>query len=273
VGQHGEELSRLLRSKAQLTREPGPCPIPDTLFWFVNGGSVCLGWARSVGFWTLPEDTALHGPSLLIIALAVAILTPPASASNPSAGSSQSLDAAILAYQTQQYTTALKLFEAAAQKGNPEAQYTLGFMYRDGRGTRRDDSKAMAWYRKAAEQGYAPAEYNLGLMYAQGDGTKADPAAAQRWFRRAADHGSVEARVKLGEIAVLEEQFEEAFLWFSKAADQDDADAAFNVGSLYYVGRGAPKDEAKATEYYRKAARLGMIEAKDVLKSLGQDPD
>ncbi len=48
---------------------------------------------------------------------------------------------------------------------------------------------------------------------------------------------------------------------------------AFNVGSLYYVGRGVPKDEAKATEYYRKAARPGMTEAKDVLKSLGQDPD
>ena len=40
-----------------------------------------------------------------------------------------------------------------------------------------------------------------------------------------------------------------------------------------YVGRGVAKDEAKATEYYRKAARLGMPEATDVLKSLGQGPD
>jgi uncharacterized protein len=104
-------------------------------------------------------------------------------------------------------------------------------------------------------------------------GAKPDPAAAQTWFRRAADHGSVEAQVKLAEIATLDEKYEEAFLWFSKAADQDDADAAFNVGSLYYVGRGVAKDEAKATEYYRKAARLGMPEATDVLKSLGQDPD
>ena len=29
-------------------------------------------------------------------------------------------------------------------------------LYRDGRGTKRNDAKAMAWYRKAAEQGYAP---------------------------------------------------------------------------------------------------------------------
>ncbi len=208
----------------------------------------------------------MHSASSLVIAIAMAAL-------NPSASSPQSIDAAIVAYQKQQYTSALKLFEAAAQKGNREAQHTLGFMYRDGMGTKRNDTKAMAWYRKAAEQGYAPAEYNLGLMYAQGEGAKPNPVAAQRWFRRAADHGSVEAQVKLAEIAIFDEKYEEALLWFSKAADQNDADAAFNVGSLYYMGQGGAKDEAKATEYYRKAARLGMPEAKNVLKSLGQEPD
>src|SRR5215207_1938584 len=215
----------------------------------------------------------MHAPSSLVIAFAMAALNPSASTSNPPATSRHSIDAAIVAYQKQQYATALKLFEAAAQKGDREAQHTLAFMYRDGKGTKRNDAKAIAWYRRAAEQGYAPAAYNLGLMYAQGEGVKSDPAASQRWFRRAADHGSVEAQVKLAEIAVLEEKFEEAFLWFSKAADQDDADAAFNVGSLYYVGRGVAKDEAKATEYYHKAARLGMPEAKNVLKSLGQEPE
>src|SRR5215213_78798 len=208
----------------------------------------------------------MHASSSLVIAFAMAAL-------NPSGGSSQSIDAAVVAYQKQQYASALKLFEAAARKGNPEAQHTLGFMYRDGKGTKRNDAKAIAWYRKSAEQGYAPAAYNLGLMVAQGEGAKPDPATAQRWFRRAAENGSVEAQVKLAEIAVLEEKFEEAFLWFSKAADQDDADAAFNLGSLYYVGRGVAKDEAKATEYYRKAARLGMPEAKNVLKSLDQELD
>jgi uncharacterized protein len=185
----------------------------------------------------------------------------------------QVIDAAVTAYQNQQYAAALKLFEAAAQKGNREAQHTLGFMYRDGRGTKRNDAKALAWYRRAAEQGYAPAEYNLGLMYAQGEGAKRDPPAAEKWFRQAADHGSVEAQVKLAEIAIADQKYEEAFLWFSKAADQDNADAAFNVGSLYYVGRGVAKDEAKATEYYRRAARLGMPEAKNALKSLGQEPN
>jgi TPR repeat protein len=211
-------------------------------------------------------------PSSLVIAFALAALNP-SGASNPPASSMQVIDAAVTAYQNQQYAAALKLFEAAAQKGNREAQHTLGFMYRDGRGTKRNDAKALAWYRRAAEQGYAPAEYNLGLMYAQGEGAKRDPPAAEKWFRQAADHGSVEAQVKLAEIAIADQKYEEAFLWFSKAADQDNADAAFNVGSLYYVGRGVAKDEAKATEYYRRAARLGMPEAKNALKSLGQEPN
>jgi uncharacterized protein len=224
-----------------------------------------LDGAQSATLWTLLEDIAMHSSSSLVIAFAMAAL-------NPSTSAPQSIDAAIVAYQKQQYATALKLFEAAAQKGDREAQHTLAFMYRDGRGTKRNDTKAIAWYRKAAEQGYAPAEYNLGLMYAQGEGAKPDPAAAQTWFRRAAEHGSVEAQVKLAEIAIFDEKYEEALLWFSKAADQNDADAAFNVGSLYYMGQGVAKDEAKATEYYRRAARLGMPEAKNVLMSLGQEP-
>ena len=176
--------------------------------------------------------------------------------------------------RSQQYAAALKLFEAAAQKGNREAQHTLGFMYRDGRGTRRNDAKAIAWYRKAAEQGYAPAEYNLGSDVRPGrgcegrsrDGREVVPPGGRSRQRRGAGQARRDRRSLTG-------TYEEAFLWFSKAADQDDADAAFNVGSLYYLGRGVAKDEAKATEYYRKAARLGMLEARQALKSLGQDPD
>ncbi len=88
----------------------------------------------------------MHASSSLVIGFAMAAL-------HPSGGSSQSIDAAVVAYQKQQYASALKLFEATARKGNPEAQHTLGFMYRDGRGTKRSDTKAMAWYRKAAEPG------------------------------------------------------------------------------------------------------------------------
>ena len=72
----------------------------------------------------------------------------------------------------------------------------------------------------------------------------------------------MEAQVKLAEIAIVDEQYEEAFLWFSKAADQDNADAAFNVGSLYYVGRGVAKDEAKATTSEHVAQKAEQAQEK-----------
>ena len=88
----------------------------------------------------------MHALPALVIAFALAALNP-SSASTPPASSIQSLDAAVAAYQNQQFATALKLFEAAALKGNREAQHTLGFMYHDGVGAKRNDAKALAWLR------------------------------------------------------------------------------------------------------------------------------
>jgi TPR repeat protein len=43
--------------------------------------------------------------------------------------------------------------KAKAQKGDANAQFTLGWMYLDGRGVSKDSAEALKWYRKAAEQG------------------------------------------------------------------------------------------------------------------------
>ena len=39
-----------------------------------------------------------------------------------------------------------------------------------------------------------------------------------------------------------------------QAAEQGDAAAQYTLGRLYELGRGVPKDEAKAAHWYRKAA-------------------
>jgi WD40 repeat protein len=46
-------------------------------------------------------------------------------------------------------------YRKAAEQGNADAQYSLGFMYENGRGVPRDDTAAASWYQKAAEQGNA----------------------------------------------------------------------------------------------------------------------
>ncbi|MBR3086925.1 MAG: sel1 repeat family protein [Kiritimatiellae bacterium] len=45
----------------------------------------------------------------------------------------------------------------------------------------------------------------------------------------------------------------EAIRWFEKAAEQNDPDALFNLGLLYYSGKGVRRDWAKARELLERA--------------------
>ena len=55
----------------------------------------------------------------------------------------------------------------AAEQGDSEAQYNLGFMY--DQSVPEDKAEAVRWYRLAAEQGHVDAQFNLGIMYARGE--------------------------------------------------------------------------------------------------------
>ena len=48
-------------------------------------------------------------------------------------------------------------------------------------------------------------------------------------------------------------------------ADQGDADAAFNLGQAYRLGKGVPLDLAKAQDMFERAARKGHVDAQTTL--------
>ena len=100
----------------------------------------------------------------------------------------------------------------AAEQGDADAQYNLGFMYATGDGVIKDAAEAVKWYRKAAEQGYADAQYNLGLMYANGDGVIKDLVEAHAWFNVAGANGDEKAKdnLKIIEKHMTREQIAEA---------------------------------------------------------------
>ena len=85
-----------------------------------------------------------------------------------------------------------------AERGDAEAQASLGFMYANGQGVAQDDAEALRWFRLAAEQGFAAAQFNLGFMYANGRGVAQDDAEALRWYHLAAEQGVAEAQRNLG---------------------------------------------------------------------------
>ena len=46
-----------------------------------------------------------------------------------------------------------------------------------------------------------------------------------------------------------------------KAADQGNAKAQSNLGVMYYIGEGVPKDDTQAVYWYKKAADQGLADA------------
>lgn len=83
---------------------------------------------------------------------------------------------------------------AAAEKGDAGAQFSLGFMYSNGKGVPKDYTEAAKWFRKAAGQGEAQAQFNLGVMYAKGEGVPKNLVEAYAWWNIAGSKGNQEAQ-------------------------------------------------------------------------------
>ena len=67
-------------------------------------------------------------------------------------------------------------------------------------GVAQDYTKAFEWYQKAANQGDADAQYNVGYMYYQGQGVAKNFAKAIEWFKKAASQGNEDAADLLNTI-------------------------------------------------------------------------
>ncbi|MCM1513099.1 MAG: hypothetical protein NC112_08350 [Oxalobacter formigenes] len=57
----------------------------------------------------------------------------------------------------------------------------------------------------------------------------------------------------------------EAVKWYTRAAEKGHAVSCFNLGNIYYAGRGVAQDYARAADWYELAARQGVARAQDNL--------
>ena len=162
------------------------------------------------------------------------------------------------------YSKALEFFEKAADQGNAEAQYYLGYMYENGFGVEqswKNWQKAAEWYQKAADQNYAPAQYGLGNLYMYNRGVTVSFETAAEWYLKAAEQGNADAQYQLcfmyfGGLGV-EKSEKKAFEWGLKAAEQGHAEAQANTGWMYMNGAGVELSFEKALEWNEKAANQG----------------
>ena len=77
-----------------------------------------------------------------------------------------------------------KKWKTVAEKGDAEAQHSLGQMYYQGIGVLQDYKQAFYWSKKSAEQGYAHAQHDLGVMYSNGQGVIQDYKKAVYWLKK-----------------------------------------------------------------------------------------
>ena len=129
----------------------------------------------------------------------------------------------------------------ASEQCNPDAQFDLGVMYRDGQSSiPRDAAEAVKWFQRAAKQGHAGAQSALGDMYINGY----------------TSHESGELMKRLGFDGYdVPRDYSEAAKWYQLAAEQGDADAQTQLSGMYYDGNGVPLDYEEAVKWSRLAAK------------------
>jgi TPR repeat protein len=86
------------------------------------------------------------------------------------------------------YGEAVKWFQAAADQGNPSAQFLLGEAYEKGKGFKRDYVQAAKWYEQAAFNGDNHAIHHLSHLYAHGLGVRKNLIKAYAWNKLVEAH-------------------------------------------------------------------------------------
>ena len=80
-----------------------------------------------------------------------------------------------------------------------------------------------------------------------------------------AKQGNAKAQYNLGGMYYngkgVRKDYAQAVQWYRKAAEQGHAKAQYNLGVMYDQGQGVRQDYAEAVQWYRKAAEQGDAEA------------
>ena len=152
-------------------------------------------------------------------------------------------------------------FENWANSNSVEANYLLGLMYYEGKGVRRDYSRAISYFDIAANAGYSPAQNMMGVCFEQGQGTSSDYDEAAQWYYKAAQQKSPLATKNLGMLYHKRGNDQEALIWLKKATDRNDVESVYLMAEIYYRGAPGIKNDEMALKYYAAASVLHHLQS------------
>lgn len=169
---------------------------------------------------------------------------------------------------------AFKLYQIAANKGYPPAQFQLGLCYESGNGVKEDFQEAIKCYKLAADQSNVNGLSHLGAYYLKGVGVKPDFSKAVECLIKASNLGEPRAKYNLALCYNLgygvPKDLTKSNELFKQAAENKYAPAQFYLGKHYENGIGFEKNMIKAIEFYQLAADQGDENAIKRLEQLNK---
>jgi len=168
----------------------------------------------------------------------------------------------------------------AVESGDPESQYLLGSLYCNYHVVldtiELTNLRAMELLRMAAAQDYLPAILAIAEEYKLGGIVEENAEEAIVWYEKAAELGDVDAMVKLGDIYQaglgVEPNRELELKWYTKAYEAGRGEVAFELGLWYrYDDQEDPEpvDPRLAYEYLMIAAKLEWEKQSDAQWEIG----
>lgn len=130
------------------------------------------------------------------------------------------------------YEKAFQYFLLAANKGNVEAQFSVGIFYYCGLGMNHPNKyKSFNYFKMAANKKHPKAQYCYAMCLAKGEGIRTNLPKAIRYFRLSAENGYDEGQYCYGRCLFngfeIKQDFKQASILFKKSLDQGNPKAEF----------------------------------------------
>ncbi len=142
-----------------------------------------------------------------------------------------------------------------------KAGYVLGKLYENSEILENDAVKVFNYYNAAANEGHVASTYEVGLCYKEGKGTKKSQTLAVAFFTKAAEKGHARAHFELAENLRINKAYDSAIKYYTIAAQKGVIEAEYGIG-LCYAELG---EETKAMKHYKVAADNGNKYAANAL--------
>jgi Sel1 repeat len=107
----------------------------------------------------------------------------------------------------------------------------------------------------AAEAGLSPAQYTLGWIFTHEKGVEANPVKAFEWFQK-------------GMLSRILQNINTLSALLLPAAEAGHSFAQYNLGWMYYYGKGVEANPAKAVEWYQKGMLSRILQNINTLSAL-----